>query len=145
MKIGDKVTFIPSCERDDPYTHSPKLRHENEKSVTGVIIGVNRVNHWYRVEYEVGGTKFHECFSYIPRQRRDVAEADSPGDRTLSEKDGRMKPARIRRLLTALLIGSMLLMSASGLCGQHFRTEPALPVAEGGHIDFVKGVYILRR
>lgn len=70
MKIGDKVTFIPSCERDDPYTHSPALRHENEKAVTGVIVGVNRAHHWYRVEYRHGDAVLHECFSYIPRQRR---------------------------------------------------------------------------
>ncbi len=71
MKIGDKVTFVPSCERDDPYTHSPYLKHESEKSVTGVIIGVNKAHHFYRVEY-VGaeGTKIHECFKFVPRQRR---------------------------------------------------------------------------
>ena len=74
MKIGDKVTFVPSCERDDPYTHSPALRHENEKSVTGVIVGVNRGHRFYRVEYKLGDSIQHECFKYIPRERKAVKE-----------------------------------------------------------------------
>lgn len=56
-----------------------------------------------------------------------------------------MKPGAIRSLLTALLIGSMILMVVSGLCGQSFRTVPTPTVTEGGHIDYVKGVYILRK
>lgn len=56
-----------------------------------------------------------------------------------------MKPGAIRHLLIALLIGSMILMSVSGLCGQSFRTEAEPPESRGGYIDYVKGVYILRR
>ena len=50
-----------------------------------------------------------------------------------------------KRLLIALLIGSMLLLGAESLGGQSFRTVPTPTVTEGGHIDYVKGVYILRR
>ena len=69
MKIGDKVTFVPSCERDDPFTHDTKLRPENGRAVTGVIVGVNRGHHFYRVEYRIGGNVMHECFKYVPQQR----------------------------------------------------------------------------
>lgn len=56
-----------------------------------------------------------------------------------------MKPGAIRSLLIALLIGGMILLAVSGLCGQSFRTEAAPPESRGGYIDYVKGVYILYR
>jgi len=70
LKVGDKVVFVPYSEKDAPCCRGDRRRSDNE--VEGTIVGYNRGHRFYRVEYEVGGVKHHECFKFIPRNNAKV-------------------------------------------------------------------------
>lgn len=71
MKVGDKITFRPSFD-SGTYEKSEEQRTYVRHPVTGTIVGHNRAHRFYRVEFEIGGTKFHECFKFIPENNSKV-------------------------------------------------------------------------
>lgn len=64
MRIGDKVTFTPHFDKAPPQI--PNRHKPPAVTVTGVIVGVHRAHHWYRVRYCLGGCVNYECFKFIP-------------------------------------------------------------------------------
>ena len=64
MRIGDKVTFVPSgfeCPKE-----TQKQYITPSYTVTGFIVGIHRTHRFYRVRYNIGAAVLHECFKFIP-------------------------------------------------------------------------------
>lgn len=67
MRIGDKITFTPLAWTGEGMSQEAKKGSHSYLKTTGVIVGVNRGHHWYRVAFDRGdGQKGYECFHYIP-------------------------------------------------------------------------------
>lgn len=63
MKIGDKVTFIPSAWTQKTDVNALEA-YGAAKDVTGRIERINRAHRWFRVAYEAAGATQYECFKF---------------------------------------------------------------------------------
>lgn len=61
MKIGDKISFVPSAFFGEKFAKD-KAAHLIPRRVTGKIIGIHKAHRYCRVEYQVHDYTLHECF-----------------------------------------------------------------------------------
>lgn len=61
MKIGDKISFVPSAFFGEKFAKD-KAAHLIPRRVTGTIIKIHKAHRYCRVEYQVHDYTLHECF-----------------------------------------------------------------------------------
>ena len=61
MKIGDKISFVPSAFFGEKFAKD-KAAHLIPRRVTGTIIKIHKAHRYCRVEYQVHNYTLHECF-----------------------------------------------------------------------------------
>lgn len=90
IKIGDKITFIPSAFMDMSRNHFDERAisiYGLTDKVTGTVSFINQDHHFIQVKYEIRGQTFYECLKtnengdpFLNRPVNDVEhEARCPG------------------------------------------------------------------
>lgn len=68
MKVGDKITFVPSAWSDVPGTYKNFEKYGVRKEVTGEIEFIHKKHHYFCVKYQAGNTVQRECFKYAEKE-----------------------------------------------------------------------------